>query len=89
MPTRAHLHQIYGRIVSIRLLHVGGARHSRAGDGVVHAVDAAQKGGLAAARGTDERHDAVIADIDIHVENGLLLSIEHRHVARRHHHVVG
>ena len=39
-------------------------------EGVVHPVETAQEGGLAAARGTDERRDLAVADINGDVRQG-------------------
>ena len=39
-------------------------------DEVVHAVEAAQHGGLAAARRADERGDLVLADVEVDVAHG-------------------
>ena len=49
---------------------------ARAGDGVVHAVEAAQQGGLAAAGRADEGGDGVVGDFEIDVEQRLLLAVE-------------
>ena len=40
------------------------ALDARAGDGVVHPVEAAQEGGLAAARRPDQRGDLLLGDLD-------------------------
>ena len=55
----------------------------RTGNGVVHPVQRAQKGRLAAARRTDKGSDIVHVDIDRHVVDRLFLAIENIDVSRR------
>ncbi len=45
-------------------------------DAVVHAVKAAQQRGLSAARRPDERGDLLVADLDIHVLERMVVAIE-------------
>src|SRR5690606_38310588 len=58
-------------------------------DGVVHAVDAAQEGRLAAAGWADEGRDRTLQDIDRDVEQRLFLAIEGGDVLRLDLHPVG
>ncbi len=53
-----------------------GALDAGAGDEVVHAVEGAQEGGLAAARGADERGDLVLGDGEVHVLDGVEAAVE-------------
>ena len=55
-----------------------------AGDQVVHAVEAAQERGLAAARRADERRDAILVDVERDVLQRLLLTIENADMLRAH-----
>src|SRR5439155_5870055 len=47
-----------------------------AGDDLVHAVQRAQHGGLAAAGGADERGDVLRRDADAHALDGMKLAVE-------------
>src|SRR3546814_16831193 len=58
--------------------------HLRAGDRVVHAVERAQEGRLAAPRRADEGGDEVGADVDRHVVDRQLLAIEDADALRAH-----
>ena len=55
------------------------------GDRVVHAVEAAQKGGLAAARRPDHGEHLIAADVEIDVLDGVFVAVVNIHAARRHH----
>jgi hypothetical protein len=53
-------------------------------DGVIHPVQAPQKGGLAAARRADHRDDLVLADIQAHVLDRVLVAVPDVDVATGH-----
>src|ERR671914_468826 len=53
----------------------------RGGDEVVHPVEAADQGGLAAAGGADQRGDLVLADVEGDAADGRLGPVGHLHVA--------
>ncbi len=57
-----------------------GAGDARAVDRVVHAVEAAQERGLAAAGRTDHRQHFAAADVDAHALDGVLLAVVDVHV---------
>ena len=61
---------------------------ARAGDGVVHAVQAAQERRLAAPRRADHGQHLIASDIEAHVLHGVLVAVVHIDVARAHHRVV-
>src|SRR5690606_3100889 len=60
------------------------ASHPAALDHVVHAVEAAQEGRLAAARRTDQRRHHALGDVEVDIEQGLLLAVMHRDLAAIH-----
>ena len=51
---------------------------------VVHPVEAAQEGGLAAAGGADQRRHLPVADVEVDVEQRLLGAVPEIDLARRH-----
>ncbi len=53
-------------------------------DHVVHAVEAAQEGRLAAARGADQRRHHPFRHVEVDVEQGLLLTVMHGDLAAMH-----
>ena len=55
-------------------------------DEVVHAVEAAQHGRLAAAGRADERGDLVLADVEVDLADGAEVAVVHGQVARLEHH---
>ena len=57
----AHLHRVHARGVEVLAVVEHPSLHPRARDQVVHPVEAADQGGLAAARGPDQRGDLVLA----------------------------
>src|SRR5450432_360246 len=57
------------------------ARHATAGDELVHAVERAQVGRLAATRGADEGRDVLLGDVHRHGPDALLLAVEDAEIA--------
>ena len=62
--------------VDVHVPHLDGALHLAALDEVVHAVEAAQQGALAAARGADEGGHLVGGDLHVDVFERLKVGIE-------------
>jgi hypothetical protein len=75
---RAQWHDVDLLLVDILVVEHDGARDAAALDGVVHAVETAQEGGLAAARRADHGDDLVGADVEAHVEDRMLVSVVER-----------
>ena len=59
----AQLHHVHAAGVDILAVELDASVHPGRSDGVVHAVERAQEGRLAAARGADEGGDLVAADV--------------------------
>jgi hypothetical protein len=59
-----------------RPFHQDSALDAAAVDEVVHAIEAAQQGGLATTTGPDEGDHVSIGDLDVHVVQRLLLTVE-------------
>ena len=55
-------------------------------DQVVHAVEAAQHGRLAAPGRPDERGDLVLVDVEVDLADGAEVAVVHREVADLEHH---
>jgi len=85
----AQRHGIDRLVIDVDALDLDHALHARAFDRVVHAVDAAQEGGLAAPGGADERGHRPVRDIDRDRFQRLLVAVEHRDVPRGHFHGLG
>ena len=79
----AQLHDVHGRSVDVLAVELDVAAHARRRDSVVHPVEAAQEGRLAAARRADERGHAIVVDVDRDVLQRLLLAVEDADVASR------
>ncbi len=79
---RAQHHRIDVPGVGVLAFDLERAGDAAAVDRVVHAVDAAQERGLAAARRADEGGDGAIGDVDRDVEQRLLVAVEDVDVAR-------
>ncbi len=65
------------------------ALHPRAGDQVVHPVEAAEEGALAAARGADQGRDLVAGDLDRDVARRERRAVPDREALRREHGLAG
>ncbi len=74
-------HHVHLRVMDVFVIEQDLSTHPAAVDGIVHAVEATQEGGLAAAGGADEGGHLVLADVDGDVEQRLLLSVEDIDVA--------
>jgi hypothetical protein len=72
----AKLHRIDLGIVDVLAVHIDGAGDASDVDEIVHAVEAAQEGGLPASRGADEGGDRAVTDIDRDAHQGLLGAVE-------------
>ena len=75
-----------GHDIHLLAIDVGAVHDDIAGDaasrnGVVHAVEAAQEGGLAAARGADQRNDLIDADIEVDLLDRVFFPVIHIDVA--------
>src|SRR5690606_39169384 len=77
----AQRHHVHPAGVDVLVVEDEGARHPADVDGVVHAVQGAQEGGFATARGADHGDHLVLADVDADVEDRLLVAVENIHVA--------
>ena len=85
MPTRARsCATSWARIVDVLAVERDRAVHARAGDRVVHAIEAAQERRLAAARRADHRQHLIAPDVETHVLHRVLVAVMHVDVARRH-----
>ncbi len=84
----AQLHHIQFRIIEILAFQMQVALHPADIDGVVHAVQTAQKGGLATTGRANQRDHFVLADIQTHAMNCLVIGVEHIHIAQAHFRVV-
>src|SRR5215207_38301 len=82
--TRAQEHGIEIAVVDILAVDLNCSLDASTRDRIVHAVDGAKKGGLAASRGPDEGRHRTIGNIDRQVGDGLLLAVEHIDIARMH-----
>src|SRR5690606_33350585 len=80
----AQRHHVHPAGVDVLVVEDEGARHPADVDGVVHAVQGAQEGGFATARGADHGDHLVLADVDADVEDRLLVAVEDIHVAHAH-----
>ena len=81
---RAQLDDVHCRRVDVRTVELDLAGDARGRDRVVHAVQAAQEGRLAAARRTDERRDAIFVNVDRDVLQRLLLAVVNVDAAGAH-----
>ena len=82
--TGAKLHHVEAGIVDIFPVELDAARHPADVDGIVHPVEAAQEGRLAAARGADHRQHLVRADVEVDVLDPHLVAVHDADGARRH-----
>ncbi|MND76748.1 hypothetical protein D3C80_684030 [compost metagenome] len=71
----AKFHDVDFLVVDIIFIKGDLAGDAAALDRVVHAVERAQEGRLAATRGADQRRHRVFADIQVHVEKRALLAV--------------
>ena len=81
---RAQLHHVELGIVDVLPIQRDLAFHARGGDGVVHPVEAAQKGRFAATRRADKGRHVFLRNVDRYGIDRLLRPIEHVHVMRAH-----
>src|SRR5690606_27843855 len=72
----ADLDGVDAGVVDVLAVVGDGALDAGAGDEVVHAVERAQEGGLAAARGPDEGGDLVLGDGEVHALDGVEAAVE-------------
>ena len=70
LPQLVHVHGGLEDILPL-VAHLSGDLH--AGDQVVHAVQRFQKRGFAAARGADQRRDALFGNVDIDIFQRLMV----------------
>ncbi|SIQ65962.1 hypothetical protein SAMN05421641_11177 [Paracoccus thiocyanatus] len=77
------LHRVDALVIDILAVQRDLALDPADVDGVVHAVQAAQEGRLAAARGADEGGDGLVQQVDIHVLDRVLVAIPDLNVAGR------
>src|SRR5579871_3341822 len=82
------LHHIVVLRMDVLTVEGDGARHPRARDRLVHAIEAAQEGGLAAAGGADHRQYLAAPHIDADLLQCLLLTVEDVDVPAGHDGVV-
>ena len=80
---RAQGHDIGVPVVDVVALQFDLARHPCDIHGVVHSVQAAQKGRLSAARRSDHGQHLVIRNVDADVPDGMLVAVEYVDMARR------
>src|SRR5262249_20892921 len=72
----AHRDRIDPRPVDVIAAEVHASLEAEAADQVVHAVEATQRGALAAPGRADERGDGAALDLDLDVADGLELAVE-------------
>ncbi len=84
---RAQLHDIALRIMNVLAIEQDLTGHAGTGDRVIHPVQAAQEGRLAAARGPDHRQHLLLAHIQAHALDGVLGTVIHVDVAARKHRI--
>src|SRR5665811_582309 len=80
----AQLHRIYARRIDVLAVEPDVALDTADVDHVVHAIETAQEGRLAAAGRADQGGDRLIEHFKIDVEQGLLLAVPEIDVARLH-----
>ena len=68
-------------VVDVFAIQLDLAQHAGRGDGVVHPVQAAQEGGLAAARGADEGRHGAGQDVDIDILQRVVFAVIDLHAA--------
>ena len=73
---RAQLDHVDARVVDVLAVEPDLAGDATDRDRVVHPVDAAQEGRLAAARRADQRGDLALGNVERHAVDRLLLSVE-------------
>ena len=78
------LHRVDGAIVDVGAVEGDLALDAAGLDDVVHPVETAQEGRLAAARGSDQRGHLAFEDVDVDAVKRLVLAIEDIEPARRH-----
>ena len=71
----AYLHQFYGRVIDVMTEYVDTAVDAHITQPLVDAVNAAQEGGFAAARGADHGGDDSLLDFQVDIEQCLESSI--------------
>ena len=80
----AELHHVHVGAVYVLAVEGDGALDPRRRDRIVHPVERAKKGGLAAARRADEGRDVLPGDVDRHIVDRSLVAVEDGDVAGRH-----
>src|SRR4030095_7035079 len=80
----AQLHDVHVGVVNVFAVELDLARDLRVRDGVVHPVETAQEGRLAAARPADECRHPVGVNVDGHAHQRLLFAVENIDVAGPH-----
>src|SRR5690606_10107211 len=78
----AQCHHVEGTVDDRCSVELDATFYSATLDRIVHAVEAAQEGGLAAARGTNERRHGFFRNVDGNIEQSLLLAVEDIDFAR-------
>ena len=68
-------------VIDIHPIQLDFPRHAADFDGIVHAVETAQIGGLATSGRADQGDDFLFGNVEVDVENRLLFSIENIDVA--------
>ena len=71
----AQLHHIEAGIVDVGLVDLDLTGDAAARNGVIHTVDAAQEGRLAASRRPDEGHHALVGHVDVDVLQRVLVAV--------------
>ena len=85
---RAQLHHVLLLVVDVLAVEQDGSFDARARNRVVHAIEAAQERGLAAARRADHGQHLVLGDVDAHLLDGMLLAVIHVDVAAAENRIV-
>ena len=73
------------RTIAVQL---DGPGHPRAGDRVIHSVQTAQEGRLAAAGGADHRQHLLARYVNVDVPQGMLAAVENIHIPAREHRII-
>ncbi len=68
-------HHVLLFIIDLDAVQLDGAGDAATGNLIVHPVEAAQKGGLAAPGGADHGHHLVLADVQAHVPDGVFFPV--------------
>src|SRR5215469_11644767 len=85
---RAQLRDIEPVAEYVTAVEIDAAGNASPGDGVVHAIETAQKGRLAAPGRADQGEHLAPSDIESYFLQRLLRAVEHAHTATRKHRVL-